>query len=224
MKLTLILSLILSGLPTFAEDKPADRNPPIPIPWAHQDIGTAQIPGTAVHADGVFTVAGTNDSWGPADGPHIVWQKVTGDLEFVARVVSMDNPGKVAHAKASLTIRESLDAGARQVSICLTATDGAQFTYREKKDDKTVHPKIAKDAAKSPVEKAVFPVWLKITRAGNEFIGFESADGKTWHKTDQIKLEIPADAIIGLTVSSHKADVLTTAKFDQVKLTVSPAK
>ena len=103
--------------------------------------------------------------------------------------------------------------------MAITATDGTQFIFREKKDEKSVHPKLSADAPKSPVEKATFPAWLKLTRVGSEFTGYESADGKTWHKTDSIKLDIPADAIIGLTASSHKPDVLTTAKFDNVKIT-----
>ena len=212
LKFAFVFIFLICTIHTFAEDA-------LPAPWKHQDLGKAEVPGTATVADNVYTVAGTADTWGVADGPQILWQPVKGDVEIVARIVSIDNPGKVAHAKASLTIRESLDAGSREVSMAITATDGAQFIFREKKDDKSVHPKLPKDAPKSPVEKATFPAWLKLVRTGNEFTGYESADSKTWHKTDSIKLDIPADAIIGLTASSHKPDVLTTAKFDNVKIT-----
>ena len=83
---------------------------PLPAPWKHQDIGTAQVPGTAQHAAGVFTLQGTLDIWGNADGFHFAWQPCHGDAELVARVTVMENPGGVAHAKAGLCIRESLAA------------------------------------------------------------------------------------------------------------------
>jgi hypothetical protein len=73
----------------------------LPTPWKHQDIGTAQagqsaqVAGTAKHADGVFTVAGTMDMWAQADGFHFVYQPVQGDEVLVARVVSMDNQQKI---------------------------------------------------------------------------------------------------------------------------------
>ena len=125
----------------------------LPEPWKQQDIGLAQVggeksavvAGTAKHADGVFTLQGTMDIWNVADGFHYVSQPVRGDAVLVARVTSMDNPGKVAHAKASISIRESLDGGSRCVTQCTTPGDGAQFTYREKTDDKAA--RVFPDAA-----------------------------------------------------------------------------
>ena len=78
------------------------------------------------------------DIWTQADGCHFVWQPCQGNAELVARVTAMENPGQVGHAKASLCIRESLDAGARAVTMCVTAVDGTQFLYREKTGGKTV--------------------------------------------------------------------------------------
>jgi len=199
----------------------------LPSPWKHQDIGTAQvgpspqvaqIAGTAKHADGVFTVAGTMDMWAQADGFHFVHQAVLGDAVLVARVASMDNPGGVGHAKASVCIRESLDGGSRCVTQCTTPGDGAQFTYREKTDDKTVRvfPDATKPAPSLP--KGTFPCWLKLVRRGNEFSGYESADGENWLLTGTVKLDFKAEAFIGLTSSSHTKTTLTTSVFDHVKL------
>ena len=109
---------------------------PLPAPWKHQDIGTAEVSGTAEHTAGTFAVQGSMDIWGVADGCHIVWQPCHGDVEFVARVASMDNPGGVAHAKAGISIRQSLDPGSKHVTLCATATDGTQFLCRVKPDGK----------------------------------------------------------------------------------------
>ena len=203
-----LFSVLLSAL---AEEPPA--------PWKHQDIGAAQVPGTAEHAAGVFTLQGTMDLWGPADGCQFLWQPLHGDGELVARVTSMDNPGGVAHAKASLCLRESLDPGARNVTLCVTPGDGTQFLYREEKDGKTARVPPEAEAPKDAVPKGQFPCWLKLVRHGNEFTGYESSDGQKWVLTGKITLPLAADTVIGLAASSHKKDVLTKAVFDQVKLT-----
>jgi hypothetical protein len=191
-----------------------------PEPWKHQDIGQAKVPGTTDQADGVFTLQGAMDIWGTADGCHFAWQPVHSDAELVARVTAIDNPGGVAHAKASLCIRESLDAGARNVTLCVTAGDGSQFLFRDKTDGKTTRFLPDADAPKSLVPKGQFPCWLKLVRHGNEFSGYESADGERWQLTGQVKLDLAAGAVIGLAASSHKPDVLTKATFDHVKLSV----
>ena len=103
---------------------------PLPAPWVHQDIGAAQVPGTARYAAGAFILQGTMDLWGTSDGSHIAFQPWRGDVELVARVTAMDNPGGVAHAKAGLCIRESTAAGSGQVTMCVTPTDGTQFLVR----------------------------------------------------------------------------------------------
>ena len=220
----------------------AADTPALPEPWQHQDIGSSQVgkpvptvpaekfgknplfglsgqlAGTTKHADGVFTLQGTMDIWGPMDGGQFVWQPVQGDFVFVARVASIENPGQNKHAKASLCIRESLDGGACRVAQCITAVDGTQFLYRET-DGKTIRVNLTADATKPSVPKDKFPCWLKLVRQGNEFTGYESIDGETWWLTGTIKIDLKADALIGLASTSHTTDSLTTSVFDHVTLT-----
>jgi hypothetical protein len=211
-----VLCLLLStAFPLLAKE-------PLPAPWKHQDIGAAQVQGTAEQAAGAFTVQGTMDIWGLADGCHIVWQPIHGDAELVARVVAMENPGGVAHAKASLCIRESLDAGSRHVTLCVTASDGTQFLDRNATNGKTIRILADAEAQKTSVPKGQFPCWLKIVRRGQEFSGYESVDGEKWQFSGKIKLDLAADAVIGLAASSHKTDILTKATFDHVKLRKIP--
>ena len=106
--------------------------------------------------------------------------RLHGDVELVARVTAMENPGGVAHAKAGLCIRESLDAGSRHVTICVTATDGTQFLYRDTANGKTARIAAEGGAQKTSVPKGQFPCWLKIVRRGNEFSGYESARRRKW--------------------------------------------
>jgi hypothetical protein len=216
MKVTLLLALVIS----LASPLPAQE--PLPTPWKHQDIGAAQRPGSAKHAAGVFTLQGTMDIWGQADGCQIAYQAIHGDAELVARVIAMENPGGVAHAKAGLCIRESLDAGSRHFTLCVTPADGTQFLYRDKTNGKTVRLLADAKSLKTSVPKGQFPCWLKIVRHGDELSGYESVDGQKWQLSGKINLNLAADIVIGLTASSHKADVLLKAKFDNVKLSPQP--
>ena len=235
--------LLLSVASLVALARAADSSATLPPPWQHQDIGSgqvgkevppvsvekfgknalfgkgAQVAGTAKHADGVFTLQGTMDIWGPMDGGQVVWQPVHGDVVIVARVTSMDNPGKVAHAKAGLCIRESLEGGSRSVAQCITPVDGSQFLYRAIRADKTERIRPDPAAPKLSVPKEKFPCWLKLVRSGNVFTGYESLDGETWWLTGTITLDLKADALLCLTTSSHTTNTLTTAVFDHVTLT-----
>lgn len=211
------LTLLLAAAgPLLAEES-------LPAPWAHQDIGLAQKPGTARYAAGVFILQGTMDLWGTNDGAHIAFQPWHGDAELVARVTAMDNPGGVAHAKASLCIRESTAAGSRHVTMCVTPTDGTQFIYRDQTDVKATRIFADAEAQKSSVPKGQFPCWLKVVRRGNVFTGYESPDGEKWQSSGPITLDLAADTVIGLAASSHKTNILTTATFDHVTLSQPPA-
>lgn len=234
----------LALIALIALARAADSPASLPSPWQHVDIGSAQVgktvppvpvekfgkndmfgksaqvAGTAKFADGVFTLQGAMDIWGPMDGFHAIWQKVHGDVEIIARVTSIDNPGKVAHAKAGLSLRESLEGASRSVAQCITPVDGSQFLYRSAKADKTDRIRPDPAAPKPAVPKEKFPCWLKLVRHGNEFTGYESLDGTTWWPTGTITLDLPADTFLCLTTSSHTTNTLTTAVFDHV--TVNP--
>ena len=191
---------------------------PLPAPWKHQDIGLAQVPGTAVQKEGVFELQGTMDLWGVADGCHFAWQAVHGDVELVARVTAIDNPGGVAHAKASLCLRDSVDPGSRGVTLCVTPADGTQILWREVANGKTARVVAAAGVETASVPKGKFPCWLKLIRHGSEISGYESLDGQTWLLTGKTVLDLAPDAVIGMAASSHKKDILTKATFDHVTL------
>jgi len=65
-----------------------------------------------------------------------------------------------------------------------------------------------------------FPnAWMKLTRAGNTFTAYVSADGVTWTEVLSKTLAINTSATAGLLVNSHNATTLGTATFDNVSFT-----
>jgi hypothetical protein len=215
--------LVLVGLAALHACAPATAAR-LPAPWAETDLSAGQLPGSAAYDAGGMRIQGTMDLWGIADGGHLVWQRAAGESTLTACVASLDNPGAMIHAKASLSIRASLAPGAKQVTFCVTAGDGTQFLYRDLTDAKAklLPASVAGSAAR--VAKAHFPCWLRIVRQGTEISAFESSDGESWTASGQITLDLGADAVIGLSASSHKPDVLATATFTHIAIAVaSPA-
>lgn len=200
----LAVALLLSTH-TFAADVTALFGP-----WMHQDIGAVEMPGGAAFENNVFTVKGTLDIWGKADGFHYVYQPFIGDGEIVARVTAVQNT--MNHAKAGLMIREELTPGAKHATIAVTATDGAQFLKRVTADDVTT-------VAKLGGNKNTFPYWVKLVRQGDTFTAYESLDGQKWETTGTDTVKMGRRVYVGLVASSHKSDVLNTSTLDHVTVT-----
>ncbi len=61
-----------------------------------------------------------------------------------------------------------------------------------------------------------FPVWLKLARRGTSVTAAASFDGVNWMDVGRTTSpQIPSDALIGVTVTSH-LNVVTTATFDSL--------
>ena len=199
---------LLLGAAVFSAE--AAENPSLPAPWQHQDVGAAEVKGESAHRGGVFSVRGSLDTWGTNDGFHFTWQRLDGDGEIVARVLSVENTQ--GHAKGGVMFRESLDANAKNAQACTTPSDGAQFLMRTETGGKT-------SATHSDVDKGKFPRWLKLVRTGNELSGYESADGTAWLPLGRTNVALGKSAFVGLTASSHQKSTAGTTTFDSVRVT-----
>src|SRR5205807_10041793 len=69
----------------------------LPAPWVDQDVGATGLAGSASYANGTYMVRGAGaDIWGSADAFHFVEQPISGDMQIVARVASVENTNKYA--------------------------------------------------------------------------------------------------------------------------------
>ncbi len=64
------------------------------------------------------------------------------------------------------------------------------------------------------------PYWVRVTRVGNTFTGYHSADGVTWTQVSATSITMGSVVEIGLAVTSHNNATTCTAVFDNV--TVAP--
>jgi regulation of enolase protein 1 (concanavalin A-like superfamily) len=108
-------------------------------------------------------------------------------------------------------IRDSDAAGARNALLYMSSGENLEFQWRTADDANTV---IQRDIAPRK-----FPLFLRLQRAGNEFAGFASEDGRLWRPlTVAPTIPMGEEALFGLAVTSHEDGELTTARFDQVAL------
>jgi regulation of enolase protein 1 (concanavalin A-like superfamily) len=180
---------------------------PLPVSWLDQDVGSTGLLGSASYANGTFTVAGAGLGTfsTSSDGFHFVYQPLAGDGTMVARVVSLQGSSA---AQAGIMIRETLSAGASHVylfdyssSIWMTerTSTGASSSYQS-------------------LGSATLPYWIKLTRSGNVFTTYRSADGVNWVQLSSQTVSMAQNVYVGLAVSNRTTSALATATFDNVSL------
>lgn len=188
----------------------------LPPKWSVQDIGAPELPGSTVFDNGTFTVKGSgHEIWGKTDTFHFAYQQVTGDCSIVAHVVKVS----MVRNKTGVMIREALTPGSKTVLLVIKQLSNVVFNVRPVADDPMV------DTA-PPGSAAVVrppPVWFKLTRVGNTFTGYDSADGTTWTQvgTPVSTMTMAPAVYIGLVECPISRTYLGTSVFDSV--TVTPA-
>jgi glucose/arabinose dehydrogenase/regulation of enolase protein 1 (concanavalin A-like superfamily) len=181
---------------------------PLPAPWLDTDVGSPAISGSASYANGVYTVNGAGtDIYGTSDQFNYAYQPVNGNGTLIARVTSQTNTS--SNAKAGIMFKQSTTAGSSYILIAAAPGGGIKVQYN-------FNGSIGGGTFTFP------NVWMKLTRVGNQFTAYVSADGVNWTQVVSKTLTITTNATFGLFVCSHKATALGTATFDNVSFTPGP--
>ncbi|HYO09422.1 MAG TPA: NPCBM/NEW2 domain-containing protein [Tepidisphaeraceae bacterium] len=185
--------------------------PSLPAPWAAADIGTVGAAGSSSFASGVYTVKGAgSDIWNAADSFQFMYQQITGDGTFTARVTGITNTN--AYAKAGVMIRESLAANSKHAALVVTPTQGVGFVRRTSTGGSSSVTTTAGAAA---------PYWLRLVRSGATITAFISSNGTTWTQAGTSTVSMTSTVYIGLAVCSKVPGTLNTATFDSVGFTAA---
>jgi len=62
------------------------------------------------------------------------------------------------------------------------------------------------------------PYWVRLGRAGNNFLGFRSPDGVSWTQVGAINVSMANVVLVGLPVSAHDDSMLNTTLFSNVSI------
>jgi regulation of enolase protein 1 (concanavalin A-like superfamily) len=187
--------------------------PPTALPAGQTaaDIGTAKIAGQTTYAPstGTYTIkAAGGDIWGNADQFHYVYQPVDGDVEVIARMVSIADVGD-AGTKAGVMIRGSLEPNAPHVSTM--AFVGGESSLQARLD---VGAKTQKKAG--PTRS--LPMWVRLVRKGLSVTSYQSNDGASWTKIGSVNLPVDTTVFVGIAVTSDTPEVATTVTVDNFKV------
>lgn len=130
-----------------------------------------------------------NDAPQTVDHFSFVHRELSGDGSVTARVARQKD--SAPWAKSGVVIKASTASGSSYVALMVTPDHGVRMLAD------------AKTEATGEGDTAA-PVWLRLTRAGREITGYESADGRAWRKVGTLTARaLPARAQAGLFVASH---------------------
>jgi phosphatidylserine/phosphatidylglycerophosphate/cardiolipin synthase-like enzyme/regulation of enolase protein 1 (concanavalin A-like superfamily) len=181
----------------------------LPAGWLNGDVGGPALAGSAGSSGGAFSVTGSGaDVWGSFDQFHYAYRALSGNGTITARVTSV--PTNVhAWVKAGVMIRESLDPGSPHAFMLVSAAKGVAFQRRPAADGASVN------TAGTP---STAPRWVRLTRNGDVFSAYESANGTAWTLVATQTIPMGSSVLIGIAVTSHDTGATATCTFDSITI------
>jgi Tol biopolymer transport system component len=178
------------------------------------DIGVNPMPGKAEFdaAAGSYSVTGGGANiWGAEDAFHFVWKRVSGNVTMTADLQWI-GAGKVAHRKAALMIRQSLDPGSAYADVAWHGDGLTSLQYRTAAGAATLEERSTVKA----------PTRVRIVRQNDQFTIYVPDASGAMQPSGPVTVEMKDPVYIGLAVCSHDANDLQTAVFSKVAIDVKP--
>ncbi|GHO49431.1 DUF1349 domain-containing protein [Ktedonospora formicarum] len=167
--------------------------------WTIQEIGktVAKVDSVApnslrIRSNGTQLIASTDDLC-------FLERKLEGNGTLTVQIASLDNTD--IYAKAGIQIRETLEGNAPHAMIEWTPSGYAYFQYRERYGEYVNY---------SQYDYAKLPLWLRLTREGDQITGFISEDGTNFKQIGTVILKMNQQVYIGLAVTSNSKQATTT--------------
>src|SRR5260221_7104121 len=174
------------------------------------DVGETPKKGSVEfnRASGEFRITGGGaNMWAATDAFQFVWKKLSGDVALTADVQFV-GPGAVAHRKAALMIRQSLEPDSAYADVAWHGDGLTSLQYRPTASAQTLQV----------VSELKAPRRIRIERRGDRFTLLAGNPGEELEPTAPATVVLQDPVYVGLGVCSHNANVLETAVFTNVKL------
>ena len=190
--------------------------------WTPKDIGTLTEGYNDESASAYpypnkdkYLIAGSGvDIFNLSDGFRYFYQKISGDIEIIARVSSQVNTHD--WAKAGVMIRETDDPSSKFVDVMVTPapinTKGVRFQSRVTATTGSVIHNNTR------TNNVATPRWVRLVRRGNTFDAYESFNGVKWLFIGSTHVSMNQDVLVGLAVTSHDDGVTSEAVFENVQV------
>ena len=177
---------------------------------AATDVGQPKLSGSTqyVPQSQQFTItAGGANMWFKRDEMQFVHKRIKGDF-IVRATVQFVGAGTDPHRKIGWIARNSLDAGARQVSAVIHGDGLTSLQFRRLEDTDSEQVEVGND----------LPDVVQLERRGNRYIMSTAKLGKPFTEVSVQDVELGEEPYVGLFVCAHNADVLETAVFSNVRI------
>ena len=177
----------------------------LPGGWASSDIGAVAAAGWADSSGNNISIGGSGaDIWDYSDEFRFAYRTLTGDGSIVARVNSVDyyDPW----SKGGVMMRDSLSPNSAHAFMLASAANGMAFQRRS-----------SAGAASSHTGAGGGPgYYVKLTRSGNTFNAYSSADGSNWTHLGGESIAMGSTIYVGVAVTSHADGAVAGAAFSGV--------
>ncbi len=204
----LLLSLVLPWAASAQSDLGAFTH--------HADVGDVRTAGTVAYrpASQTYAISGSGTNmWATSDEFHLVYRRMTGDFILTADMAFLGE-GVDPHRKIGWIVRSSLDPEAPYVDAALHGDGLMSLQYRSSVGDSTyqvVADQTAPDVVRLERRGGVYS--MSVARRGEPF------------ETVALDADVDLDdeVLVGLFVCAHNPDVVETAVFSNVRVTVPAA-
>lgn len=182
----------------------------LPAGWTSQDIGSPGSAGNAgASGDQFELIGGGAGIAGVSDQFRFAYQTLSGDGTITARVLSVPSASPSNNnAKAGVMIRNTLAGNSASAAVSLTpgSVGGVLFQTRSTNGG----PTTLSGSASAGVWP---PYWVRLTRAGNQFTAFASANGVDWTQLGSPQtIAMNQTVYIGLTSTASDNNQVNIAR------------
>ena len=185
-------------------------------PWVGSDIGAVRNKGEVKQHNGVFDITASGwGVWSGVDSGYFLSRKMEGDGQIIARVQLPESVG--SRSVGGLMFRASNEPDAPFAAVTLGPKGPPKFLSRPTAVVKLGTPPPPEDPA---MDTRVTTAWLRLTRAGDTFTAYASADGSNWQTISTLDVKMNASASVGLLVSSDVNMPTGPVRFDHLATAV----
>ena len=136
---------------------------------------------------------------------HFVYEEVSGDVDFSARIPYISE----GWSSAGIMIRDDLTTYSKQTSSLITLYNGGRFSIR--KEPATPYPDV-------DVPALTEGSWLRLVKQGNQVSNYISSDGETWTLVGTETVDFGESFYIGLIGVAEGSGPATNIIVDEVNI------
>ncbi len=194
----------------------ASAQPDLGAFTAHADVGDVRHPGTVAYSPlaQTYTVSGSGTNmWATNDEFHLVYRPIAGDFILTADV-AFEGEGVDPHRKAGWIVRDGLDPDAAYVDVAVHGDGLTAMQVRPAAGDSTYEQRAVTTA----------PDVIRLERRGGAYTMSVARRGEPFEIVPlAADVDLGDEVLVGLFVGAHNPDVVETATFSNVRVTVPAA-